>query len=155
MNEREQLQARLIDLQRMLNKEMGVKIVPTRRAAELMAAINVTKTQIEKMDLDAVDQLNFSKLPMDEALEIIAMPILADVMNDFVAGMDGTLRKHGCRETVFSTHTKIIRKHTMAIIDSLATSDSELVSLIDTDDTIVDAVRKKLLSYIRQRLSRG
>lgn len=88
MTEREQLQSRLQHQQRLLAEAMRGRLIPTKKAVEINEAIQLTKAQIEQLDRDATDKLNLEKMPIEKALEIIAMPLLADVMNDFVADVE-------------------------------------------------------------------
>lgn len=152
MTQREILQARANDLQRLLAKAMQGRMVPTKKAIEIKEALDRVKQEMYDLDRDAAEMLALQKAPVDDVLEVIAIPLLADVMNDFVAGVDGMLYKHGCQQTIFSTYTKQIRRASLAMIDTLATSDAGLTKLLDVDDTLVDALRKKILSFIKQRL---
>ena len=151
MTEREQLQARLNNLNVLMRKAMAGRLVPNKRAVEINEAIQQTRQQIVNLDRDAAERLALQKAPIEDVLEVIALPLLADVMNDFVAGVDGTLRKHGCQQTVFSEYTKRIRRDTMAIIDTLACTDFGQ-DLIDVDDTLVDSIKKKIISFLKQRM---
>lgn len=152
MTEREILQARLNNLNVLMRKAMAGRLVPNKRAVEINEAIQLTKAQIERLDRDATDKLNLEKMPIEKTLEIIAMPLLADVMNDFVADVDGTLRKYGCQETIFATYTQQIRRASLAIIDTLAIAEFGQ-QLLDVDDTLVDALRKKIISFLKQRMN--
>lgn len=152
MTQREQLQSRLQHQQRLLCEAMRGRLIPTKKAVEINESIQLTKAQIERLDRDAADKLNLEKMPIEKTLEIIAMPLLADVMNDFVADVDGTLRKYGCQETIFATYTQQIRRASLAIIDTLATAEFGQ-QLLDVDDTLVDALRKKIISFLKQRMN--
>lgn len=152
MTEREQLQSRLQHQQRLLAEAMRGRLVPNRKAVEINEAIQITKAQIEQLDRDATERLALNKAPIDDVLEVIALPLLADVMNDFVAGVDGMLRKYGCQETIFATYTQQIRRASLAIIDTLATAEFGQ-QLLDVDDTLVDALRKKIISFLKQRMN--
>lgn len=66
--------------------------------------------------------------------------------------VDGTLRKYGCQETIFATYTQQIRRASLAIIDTLATAEFGQ-QLLDVDDTLVDALRKKIISFLKQRMN--
>lgn len=152
MTEREQLQSRLQHQQRLLAEAMRGRLIPTKKAVEINEAIQITKAQIERLDRDAAEELALKKAPIEDVLEVIALPLLADVMNDFVAGVDGMLRKHGCQQTIFSTYTQQIRRASLAIIDTLATAEFGQ-QLLDVDDTLVDALRKKIISFLKQRMN--
>lgn len=151
MTEREQLQARLNNLNVLMRKAMAGRLVPNKRAVEINEAIQHTRQQIVDLDRDAAERLALNKAPIDDVLEVIALPLLADVMNDFVAGVDGMLRKHGCQQTVFATYTQQIRRASLAIIDTLASCDFGQ-QLLDVDDTLVDSIKKKIISFLKQRM---
>lgn len=151
MTEREILQARLNNLNVLMRKAMAGRLVPNKRAVEINEAIQQTRQQIVDLDRDAAERLALQKAPIEDVLEVIALPLLADVMNDFVAGVDGMLRKHGCQQTIFSTYTQQIRRASLAIIDTLATAEFGQ-QLLDVDDTLVDALRKKIISFLKQRI---
>lgn len=151
MTEREQLQSRLRHQQRLLADAMRGRLVPSKKAVKINEAIQITKAQIEQLDRDAAEELALKNAPIEDVLEVIALPLLADVMNDFVAGVDGMLRKHGCQQTVFATYTQQIRRASLAIIDTLASCDFGQ-QLLDVDDTLVDSIKKKIISFLKQRM---
>lgn len=128
------------------------RMVPSEKAIRIRSEIIKLKQQIDIIDREAAERLALSKAPIDEVLEVIAIPLLADVMNDLVAGVDGMLLRNGCQETIFGDYIKQIRRAALAIIDTLDHADDNLPRLLDVDDTLVDAVKKKLISFIRQRL---
>ena len=131
---------------------MHRRMVPSPKAMKIKAEMNMLQAKICALDRDAAERLAMSKAPIDEVLEIIALPLLADVMNDIVAGVDAMLRRNGVQETVFGTYTGQIKKAALAMVDTLDHADESLPRLLDVDDTLVDAVRKKLMSFIKQRL---
>lgn len=149
---RTDLTRRLADLDQRYRLLMRGRIVPTPKALRVKSEILALRSDIEALDRDAAERLALSRAPVDEVLEVIALPLLADVMNDLVASVDATLRRHGVQQTVFSTYTSAIRRNALAMVDTLAHADESLPRLLDVDDTLVDAVRKKLMSFIRQRL---
>lgn len=122
---------------------MRGRMVPSPRAMRIKEEIKALQREIDRLD----------RAPVDEVLEIIAIPLLADVMNDLVAGVDAMLRRNGCQETVFAEYTRQIKRATMAMVDTLGNAEADMPKLLDVDDTLVDAVRKKLMSFIRQRLN--
>ena len=132
--------------------EMRGRMMPTSKAAAIKRKITAVEEKIAQIDRAASERLALKAAPFDEVLEVIAMPLLADVMNDIVAGVDGMLRRQGVQQTVFGIYTAQIRKATMAIVDTLSVSEAGLPKLLDKDDTLVDAIKKKLMSYIKQRL---
>ncbi len=131
---------------------MRGRMVPSAKAMRLMREIDGLKAEIEAADRDAAEMLALEKAPVDEVLEVIAIPLLADVMNDLVAGVDAMLRRNGCQETVFGIYTAQIRRAALAMVDTLDNAEEGLPKLLEVDDTLVDAVKKKLMSFIKQRL---
>lgn len=152
MTERERLVKQRDHLQFMLNQQMRGRLVPTKKAVEIKQAIDVVIGRIAELDREATDRLNLAKAPTEDILEVIAVPLLADVMNDFVAGVDGMLYRHGCQQTIFSNYTQQIRRASLAMMDTLAASEIGFEKLLDVDDTLVDALRKKILAFIKQRI---
>lgn len=115
--------------------------------------MDAVRHDIRALDRDAAERLALAKTPIDDVLEIVAIPLLADVMNDIVAGVDATLRRNNIKETVFGIYITQIRRASLAMIDTLAEADANLPRLLDADDTLIDALRKKLMSFIKQRLN--
>lgn len=153
MKERKQLQKKLETLRaRHLELTRG-RMVPSSRAQVVQRQILQIEDEIKHLDRDAAERLALAAAPIDEVLEVIAIPLLADVINDVVAGVDGTLRRHGVQATVFGMYTKQIRNAALAMVDTLALSEADMPKLLEVDDTLVDAVKKKLMSFIRQRLN--
>lgn len=152
-NDRNKLTERLTTLNLRYNDAMRGRMVPTSAAIKLKRQINSLSKEIHDIDRDAAKRLALEKAPVDDVLEVIAIPLLADVMNDLVAGVNAMLRRNGVQETVFGTYTSQIRKATLAMVDTLDHADASLPRLLDVDDTLVDAVKKKLMSYIKQRLN--
>lgn len=153
MTQREQLQRQLDQLKTRHRDMMRGRLVPSSRAQSLQRKILDTEHQIKQLDRDASERLALQSTPIDEILEIIAIPLLADVINDVVAGVDATLRKRGAQETVFSLYTTQIRRAAISIVDTLAISRADLPRLLDVDDTLIDAIKKKIMAFIRQRLN--
>lgn len=153
MKERERLQRKIEELRARHRDMMRGRMVPTSRAQRIQREILALQDEIERLDRDAAERLALEKAPIDEVLEVIAIPLLADVLNDVVAGVDSMLRRRGAQETVFGIYTAQIRKAAMAIVDTLAVSEENLPRLLDEDDTLVDAIRKKLMAFIKQRLN--
>lgn len=132
---------------------MRGRMVPSSKAQAVQSRILALQKEIERLDTDAAERLAMEKAPIDDVLGVIAIPLLADVMNDLVAGVDGMLRRHGVQETVFGIYTSQIRRAALAMVDTLDHADANLPRLLDVDDTLVDAVKKKLMSFIKQRLN--
>lgn len=150
--DRARMASQLAVLKSKYAEAMRGRMVPSAKATRLMREIDSLKAEIEAADRDAAEMLALEKAPVDEVLEVIAIPLLADVMNDIVAGVDGMLRRNGCQETVFGLYTSQIRRAALAMVDTLDNAEEGLPRLLDVDDTLVDAVKKKLMSFIKQRL---
>ena len=150
--ERAKLSERLNALSARYNAAMRGRMVPTQQAVKIKREMAVVRKEIEHLDREAAERLALANAPIDEILEVIAIPLLADVMNDLIAGVDGMLRRNGCQETVFGDYTRQIRRAALAMVDTLNMAEDNLPRLLDVDDTLVDAVKKKLMSFIKQRL---
>lgn len=150
---RSQLTKEASALKSRLRSLMQGRLVPTPKAAALSRRIDDIEDRIRAIDTEAANRLALARAPVDDVLEVIAIPLLADVINDVVAGVDATLRRNGCEETVFGIYTRQIRQAALAMVDTLALGQEHLPDLLAVDDTLVDAVRKKLMSFIRQRLN--
>ena len=151
--ERKDLQREYDKLKCRRDEIMRGRVVPNARASRIGHEMQRIKEQLDAIDRRDAEQWAIRKAPIDDMLEVIAIPLLADVMNDIVAGVDGSLRRAGCSETVFSTYTRQIQRAALAMVDTLDHADEGLPNLLAVDDTLVDAVRKKLMSFIKQRLN--
>lgn len=151
--EHQKLRGKLAKFEAKYASLMKGRMVPTPKALRVHSEIQCVRKEIERLDRDAAERLALAKAPIDDVLGIIAIPLLADVMNDIVADVDGTLRRNGCQETVFSMYTSQISKAALAMVDTLSNTEEGLPKLLDVDDTLVDSIRKKLMSFIRQRLN--
>lgn len=132
---------------------MRGRMVPSAAAIRIKDEIETLRREIDRIDRDAVERLALERAPVDDVLEVIAIPLLADVMNDIVAGVNATLRRNGVQETVFGIYTAQIRRAALAIVDTLDHSEANLPRLLDVDDSLVDSVKKRLMSFIKQRLN--
>lgn len=128
-------------------------VMPSPKAMRLRNEILTLKQHVDALDRDAAERLALSKAPIDDVLEVIAIPLLADVMNDLVASVDGMLRRNGCQETVFGEYVRTIQRAAMAMVDTLSGTKDDLPKLLEVNDTLVDAVKKKLMSFIKQHLN--
>ncbi len=151
-NERQALATRLVALETKYGGAMRGRMVPSPSAIKLKAQIDALKSEIARLDREAAERIALEKAPIDDVLEVIAIPLLADILNDTVAGVDAMLRRQGVQETVFGVYTTQIRKAALAMVDTLDHSDMNLPKLLDQDDTLVDAVKNKIMSFIKQRL---
>lgn len=132
---------------------MRGRMVASPQAISIQKEIQSIKKVIEVLDREAAERLALEKAPIDDVLEVIAIPLLADVMTDLVAGVDATLRRNGCQETVFGDYTRTLRQTALKMVDTLEHAESHLPRLLDVDDHLVDAVKKKLMSFIKQHLN--
>lgn len=151
--DRTRLTDRIKTLNARYKELMQGRTIPSPKALRIRNEIETLQKEVDALDRDAAERLALEKAPIDEVLEVIAIPLLADVMNDLVAGVDGMLRRNGCQETVFGDYTRQIRRAALAIVDTLEPTKSELPRLLEVDDTLIDAVKKKLMSFIKQKLN--
>lgn len=151
-SEREQLQDKIEQLKSQHRELMRGRMIPSSRAQAVERKILSIQEDIKRLDHDAAERLALERAPIDDVLLIIAIPLLADVVNDIVADVNGMLRRRGCQETVFGIYASQIHKAAMSMVDTLDHDDAGLPFLLDVDDTLIDAVRKKLMSFIKQRL---
>lgn len=149
---RQQLTKEIEALQHKYAIETHGRAVPTPKALRILRQLNALKEEAAVLDREAASRLALSKAPIEDVLEVIAIPLLADVMYDLITGVNQTLRSHGCQETVFGEYARQIRRAAVAMVDTLNHAEEGLPRLLDVDDTLVDAVRKKLMSFIKQRL---
>lgn len=150
---RQQLEDKLRVLNAKFETEMRGRMIGTPKAMKIRAAAIAVQAEIDRLDREAAEELAFCKAPLDEALQVIMIPLLADVMNAVVADVNGMLLKRGCGQTVFGQCTATIQRTALKMVDALAASEAGLPKLLDVDDMVVDTVRKKLLSFIKQRLN--
>lgn len=153
INERQTLEVTLRHLQSKYSEAMRGRLVPSSRASRIKAQINTIQAEIDRLDQDAAERLALAKAPVNEVLQVIAIPLLADVLNDLVTDVNTMLRRHGVQETIFGMYTSQIRKAALAMVDTLSHTQEGLPRLLDVDDTLVDAVKKKVMSFIRQRIN--
>lgn len=151
--ERQRLKEELTRLKNQLNMEMRGRLVPTPKAAAIRRKITAVEEKITQIDKDAAERLALNSAPIDDILEIIAIPLLADVLNYTVAGVDGMLRRRGCQETVFGDYVRQIRRAALAMVDTLDMDKDAMPKLLEVDDTLMEAIHKKLMSFIKQRLN--
>ena len=142
----------LEDLRRILATEMRGRMVPSAKAQKLMGRIDGLRRFIAAYERQEREQLNILNLSFDSIREIIAIPLIADVLNDLVTGVNAALRNHGCAETTFAEKSNKLLKLALEIVDALAFAEEGLPRMIEHNDTLVDAIRKKVFSYIDQRL---
>lgn len=150
---RQRLVEKLQSLDARYRQLMRGRTVPSPKALRVRTEMQTLRSQIDAIDRDAAERLALEKAPVDEVLQVIAIPLLADVMNDIVASVDGMLMRHGCQETVFGDYVRTIRRATMAMVDTLARTEDRLPDLLSADDTLVDAIEKKLMTFIRQHVN--
>lgn len=150
--DRARLQDELKLLEAQFKQMTKGKVVMSSRAAIVHRKIKEKKKLIAELDQDAYDLMAVMTIPEEEIIEVLTIPLLADVMNDLVAGVDGMLRRAGAQETMFGYYTKQIKTATYALINSLENAKSDLPDMLACDDTLVDAIKKKLKSFVIQRL---
>lgn len=151
-SERKRHADRIETLVALHRNEMQGRMVPTAKAVRLQRQIIRLRQEIEASDREQVRESRFMQLPHEAVLEIMSLPIIADVLNDLASGVDSSLRSAGISETVFGDATRQMRSLALKVVDVLAKADNGLGDLIEYDETLVRAVTKKVLSYIDQRL---
>lgn len=151
--ERKRLTDQIDCLKMQLNDVMRGRVVPNAKAVKIRQEIDDLNDKIYDIDREVAKRLAFEKVPIEESLEIIALPLLADVMNDIVAGVDAMLQRNGCHETAFGVYSRQIKKSALAMVNTLDHADAGLPRLLEVDDTLIDAVKKKLRSFIKQHLN--
>lgn len=128
-------------------------IISTPRMTELRREREYLLARLEASRLEAKRRWALANLPIERTLEIIMLPLLADVMTDLTCGVDGMLRDAGIEETRFGDMSRQIRRLSLEMTDSLMAGIADgLPDLVTDDDYLVGAVKKKLMSYIKQRL---
>ncbi len=153
MKDRKELQSRLDTLVAQHRYLMKGRIVPSPQAQSLQRKILDLQDEIKSIEREEVERLNLAKAPVDEVLEVIAIPLLADVLYDLIIGVNTMLRKNGCQETIFADYAASIRHNSHALVNTLSQADAGLPLILEVDDTMVDAVKKKIISFIKQRLN--
>lgn len=153
MTVRQSLQRDVETLKGRYSQAMKGRLVPSPKALSIQREIIATENKIKELDREAAERLALEKAPVDEVLEVIAIPLLADVLNDLIAGVNGMLRKHGVSETVFGDYAAQIKKNALAIVNTLSVAQEGLPNLLDVNDALIDAIKKKLMSFIKQRLN--
>lgn len=152
MKDRKELQSRLDTLVAQHRYLMKGRVVPSPQAQSLQRKILDLKDEIKSIEREEAERINLAKAPVDEVLEVIAIPLVADVLYDLVIGVDSMLRRNGCRETVFADYAASIRHNAHALVNTLSNADAGLPLILEADDTMVDAVKKKVQGFIKQRL---
>ena len=99
--QRQSLQNNLRNLESKYAEAMRGRMVPSPKAIRIRAEINVLQDEINRLDRDAAERLALEKAPVEEVLQVIALPLLADVMNDLVADVDAMLRRSTQEAHVF------------------------------------------------------
>lgn len=153
-NERKTLENALNSLKARMAVEMHGRMVPTPRAQKLAAEIARIKEDIHLLDKRAAEIMAIDKAPAEEMLEILALPLLADVMNDITVSINANLRKAGLPQSVFADIVSQIRTLSVRLVDTFNDTDPNepLPPIADEDDHLVGAIRKKLMTYIKQRV---
>lgn len=152
LTERQKLAKDIETLEARYKEEMRGRFVPTPKSMRILNDIETLRMKAADLDRDAAQRLALDKAPIDEVLTVIAIPLLADVMNDIVADVEGMLRRNGCQRTIFGDYVRTIQHAAVTMVETLDHDDVHLPRLLDVDDTLVDAIRKKLMSFIKQRL---
>lgn len=149
-SERLELQRQLTNAESKFLKYRGSGVIPTPKALRYRRIADGLRQQITRMDREAAEQYAIAQTPIEDIIEVMIVPLLADVMNDIVAGVDASLRRNGISGTVYGIFTQQIRKCSLALVDVLAKGDENIPLLLECDDEVVDAIRKKLIAYVKK-----
>lgn len=152
--ERERLAAAAEKLRGVVAREMRGRTVPTARASRAMAEIAALSSRMKEIDAMQAHALRVQNLPIEAVYDLIAVPLMADALNDFVAGITDTLYKAGLAGTRFMQLAGQIQRAAMELVDVLAVADG-LPLMVEHDDTLVDAIRKKVHSYVKQHTKKS
>lgn len=150
---RQELKRRLDRLRTRVDELTRGKSCYPPKVARMMEEIDIIKGQIAEIDNYAMRYMAYESIKPSELLEVAMIPLVADVMNDILASVEGMYSRAGLTGTIFYEHVKQIRKSTMAIIDLTVSEAPNLTFLLDHDDTLIDALRKKLRSYVVRKLA--
>lgn len=150
--QRKQLQTELRSLEAKFEAEMRGRMVATPKAIRIRQAAQMVQAEIDRIDKAVREAVAFDGLPKEDMLEVMAIPLVADVLNDFVVTLDKRLREAGCSESKFGEYTKQIRTAAYKIMDTMSAEDCPSF-LLEVNDTLTDAVKKKVKSFIKQRIN--
>lgn len=109
-SERLELQRQLTNAEAKFLKYRGSGVIPTPKALRYRRTADELRRQIARMDREAAEQYAIAQTPIEDIIEVMIVPLLADVMNDIVAGVDASLRRNGISGTVYGIFTQQIRK---------------------------------------------
>lgn len=154
--EREKYFAMYTEADRLLAAEMRGKVVLTPKAEKLRRRRDEAESILRDDDREGEARIRHAALPRDYIIRIVAIPILADILDDMVCEIDDTLHKAGVAQSVFGEMVRNIHRSCYAITDRLlAAADmgcQYLADLAINDETITAAVKKKIYSYVGQRI---
>lgn len=128
-------------------REMRHRMVVSPHAASLTRQIEQLTADIEQLLTERKDVVNMRDMNYEECLQIMMIPLIADVMNDMIAAVNGNLRRHGVCPTKFGELGSEIKRLSLLILDTLGGLPP---SFSDTD-TLIDAIEKKCMTYLKQR----
>lgn len=159
MSERESTAARIAVMEQKaaqlrvrLNAEMAGRMVPTARAERYRRLLAEAEAVISALQAEERERAAMARIPLDDSLEILAVPLLAEVLADMATGVNETLRRAGLPQT---TYTERVNRIVHESVELFSTLDHfTACPEITADDTLRAAVKKKVLSYIKQRLIR-
>lgn len=126
--------------------------IPPAKAVRMMTRIDELRRAIALSDKEQVRAFKVNAVPREAILEIIAIPLLADVLNDFIAGVNATLRNYGLPDSVYADYAHKIQSLSLKLVDVLYESQTELSALIDYDDYLVGSIAKRIRSFLDSRL---
>lgn len=134
-------------------RRMGSRAVASPKLRSLRARHDEITAILEAAESEARRRLALSQIPLDQTIEIIALPLIAEVMVDLCCGVDTMLREAGVGATKFGDICRQINRLSLELVDTLrAGAVTGIADLSMDDETLVEAIKKKTKSYIRQRL---
>lgn len=106
------------------------------------------KPLVELVGRDKVNESNLVTLMLEAHLA-------ADFLTDCTFNIKSTVQKLGLRAVTIVPELEEIRKKSNEFAERLMSISSEFNDLMIEDETLIDALHKKTLSYIKQRLTKA
>lgn len=128
-------------------REMRHRMVASPRATSLGRQIEQLTADIEQLLAERKDVVGMRNMTYEECLKIMMIPLLADVMQDIITEVNANLRRHGVCPTKFGEIGSEIKRLSLRMLDTLG----GLPPRFSDTDALVDAVEKKIMSFLMQR----
>lgn len=154
--EREKYHAMYVEADRLLAAEMRGKVVLTPKALRIKSRRDEAEAILRADDHEGEQRLRHANLGRDYIIRIVAVPILADILDLLVCEIDDILSDAGCNRSVFSAKARQIHDLCHWITDRLMAASEMgcdyLANLALDNETLSEAVKKKVYTYISQRI---